>query len=259
MKININSLKNDVQPKLNSSNNSIKTFISIIESIKIPRDFSESAKILKLRNSAINISNGIKSVQGSISQCISNSLEAEKRNLKLASFDVNWFDNQNDIKYESDYPEPTEAIEKGASGEYVKWIQEALTKCGYNVGSIDGDFGNNTKKAIEKFQEENNLEVTGVFDPSYIELLKDTVVVKEKEREELKKQRTISTNVDNVVFYVECYTNQAKVEIVSPNGNSIITINLKNSVLFRSDRTIETDGKKYREVLYGYPRRYWIC
>ena len=258
MKVNINSLKNDVQPKLSNSSKSIKNFISIIESIKIPSDFSEAGKIVKIRNLAIDISKGIRLAQGSISECIIRILEAEKQNLQLSFLGAKLLGIQEDIKYESDYPEPEDSLEKGAKGEYVKWLQEALTKCGYNVGAIDGDYGNNTKKAIEKFQAENNLEVTGVFDPSYIQILKDSAIIKEKERIELKKQRTISTNVDNVSFYMECYTNQPKVEVLSKDGDSVITINLKNSVLFKSDRTIEIAGKKYCEVLYGYPRGCWI-
>ena len=49
-------------------------------------------------------------------------------------------------------------------GEDVRQCQERLKIKGCDPGSIDGVFGNNTKQAVLKFQEENNdkLEVDGV-------------------------------------------------------------------------------------------------
>ena len=41
-------------------------------------------------------------------------------------------------------------------------IQQALHNAGYNIGSIDGKMGPKTKKAIQDFQNENDLTVDGI-------------------------------------------------------------------------------------------------
>ena len=53
----------------------------------------------------------------------------------------------------------------GSVGESVKEMQVMLIKLGYSCGSsgADGDFGNNTKIALEKFQKENNLIIDGLY------------------------------------------------------------------------------------------------
>lgn len=62
-------------------------------------------------------------------------------------------------------------LEKGAKGEAVKSLQERLNALGYDLGTADGDFGNKTKAAIELFQKQNNLSITGVADAALQELL----------------------------------------------------------------------------------------
>ena len=46
--------------------------------------------------------------------------------------------------------------------DVVRDIQEVLTAKGYNVGGIDGIFGNNTYDAIVRFQQAENLKADGV-------------------------------------------------------------------------------------------------
>lgn len=57
----------------------------------------------------------------------------------------------------------TGILRKGSSGEEVVLLQNMLIKLGYNVGptGADGDFGQNTEKAVMKFQQDHNLEVDG--------------------------------------------------------------------------------------------------
>ncbi len=43
----------------------------------------------------------------------------------------------------------------------LRWLQQALTDLGYNVGGIDGLMGPKTQKAIEAFQKAEGLEVDG--------------------------------------------------------------------------------------------------
>lgn len=51
-------------------------------------------------------------------------------------------------------------------------IQRALTKAGFNLGSIDGKLGPKTKKAIQAFQKEHNLTVDGIVGAKTWEKLK---------------------------------------------------------------------------------------
>lgn len=54
-------------------------------------------------------------------------------------------------------------IELGTNNDIVKTVQEQLISLGYLAGTADGIFGEQTKVALEQFQEENALEVTGVI------------------------------------------------------------------------------------------------
>ena len=49
----------------------------------------------------------------------------------------------------------------GDSGDTVKAIQRKLKNLGYYSGSIDGDYGSGTKKAVLKFQKAKGLKQTG--------------------------------------------------------------------------------------------------
>jgi len=49
------------------------------------------------------------------------------------------------------HPKPTRTLQKGNKGEDVKWVQCKLNARGASL-KVDGDFGDNTKKAVESFQ-----------------------------------------------------------------------------------------------------------
>ncbi len=53
---------------------------------------------------------------------------------------------------------------KGDKSEYVKEIQKVLIARGYSCGKTgaDGDFGNNTEKAVKAFQTDRNLTADGI-------------------------------------------------------------------------------------------------
>ena len=59
----------------------------------------------------------------------------------------------------------------GSSGDDVKELQTQLTALGYYKGQISGNFLDATKKAVERFQQNNSLKVTGVADPDTQEVL----------------------------------------------------------------------------------------
>ena len=72
----------------------------------------------------------------------------------------------------------TAGLKKGATGDDVKKIQEALKKAGYQCGEfgesldgVDGKLGKVTEASIKAFQEANGLKVTGIVDEETLEAL----------------------------------------------------------------------------------------
>lgn len=73
------------------------------------------------------------------------------------------------------YPEPTRTLKKKCTGDDVKWLQYELIKRGYNIGQLDGDFGQKTYSAVCLYQksQEGKLTVDGVVGPYTLKSLKD--------------------------------------------------------------------------------------
>ena len=63
----------------------------------------------------------------------------------------------------NDYAE-FETLKKGSRGEAAKALQQRLSDLGYLTGTVDGDFGAGTEKAVKVFQEAAGLEITGIAD-----------------------------------------------------------------------------------------------
>ena len=53
-------------------------------------------------------------------------------------------------------------IKNGSKGKNVLLVQKILRADGYYKGSLDGDFGGNTKKAVKEYQKSHNLTADGV-------------------------------------------------------------------------------------------------
>ena len=70
-----------------------------------------------------------------------------------------------------------EIYRKGASGETVRAYQEKLMKLGYDLGNwgADGDFGNDTRRAVIKFQQDHNLEADGEIGPMTVAAIEDAL------------------------------------------------------------------------------------
>ena len=53
-------------------------------------------------------------------------------------------------------------LQKGSTGDEVKYLQLKIELLGYNTGPIDGSFGNVTEAAVIQYQKDKNLVVDGV-------------------------------------------------------------------------------------------------
>jgi Putative peptidoglycan binding domain len=60
---------------------------------------------------------------------------------------------------------PTSQLKPGDTGPQVTILQRALTKLGYSPGKPDGDYGINTKVAVERFQAAKGLDQDGTVGP----------------------------------------------------------------------------------------------
>lgn len=77
---------------------------------------------------------------------------------------------------EAEAAEPNSVIGLGLTdpltqGEVVRDLQNRLVGAGYDVGTVDGVYGSGTANAVEWFQYDNELEVSGVIDAATAEAL----------------------------------------------------------------------------------------
>lgn len=54
------------------------------------------------------------------------------------------------------------SLRVGSSGDSVRALQQKLLAAGFDPHGVDGQFGNNTKRAVEAYQRSHGLEVDGV-------------------------------------------------------------------------------------------------
>jgi len=82
-------------------------------------------------------------------------------------------------------PQRRSILRKGMSGEDVRELQEELIQAGYDVGpdGADGEYGNNTYRAVLAFQKDHGLEVDGIAGPQTWEALDKAVDGKTPEEE----------------------------------------------------------------------------
>lgn len=66
---------------------------------------------------------------------------------------------------EKEYELGERILRNGMSGEDVKEMQEYLNQIGYDCGSADGEFGDNTEIGLKEFQTAYDLEVDGEYGP----------------------------------------------------------------------------------------------
>ena len=72
------------------------------------------------------------------------------------------------------YPEPTRNLKRTFVGNDVKWLQWELVRLGYQIGEIDGIFGQRTYSAVCLFQKKLNgkLAIDGIAGPQTVGMIK---------------------------------------------------------------------------------------
>lgn len=71
---------------------------------------------------------------------------------------------------------------KGVNGEIVRKMQRRLTDLGFDTHGVDGDYGNNTEKAVKALQKSRGLDQTGEVDTTTFETLTGTPIPSVRER-----------------------------------------------------------------------------
>jgi len=82
------------------------------------------------------------------------------------SYDSNDYNTQDPYSYYNGYAGPAQ----GSNG-VVSSVQSQLAKRGYYRGAIDGVLGDQTEAAIARYQEDNDLSVTGVVTAATLQSL----------------------------------------------------------------------------------------
>ena len=130
-------------------------------------------------------------------------------------------------------------LQKGAKGEKVKTYQEALIKLGYYKNEkgtpylIDGDYGNETYKAVYKFQKDHNLKADGIIGA------RETCPAIKKELEKLESKNKVTTSTTKTKNTTVTTTKKKKV-IFNPDKYNVFDVSLAN-VTIQGIHIIATD------------------
>lgn len=175
--------------------------------------------------------------------------------------DIDWGDNGNDGNGDNninplpnEFTYPTKQIYRKVPmmiGDDVKWIQKALSNLGYKV-SIDGYYGDDTKKVVTKFQEDYGLDYDGVCDNATLERLKDPSFIKiEKDRYNVLIGNSVKLKVQHRFDNLEgikliwkssnekiAEVNQEGRIILKGQGKAIITCEVEDMPELRSETTV---------------------
>lgn len=152
-----------------------------------------------------------------------------------------WIDLTSDglvaVASEADDAPTYVTLEKGAKGDAVKALQERLNLLGYDLGTADGDFGNKTKTAVESFQKQNDLTVTGVADPEMQALLfsdaaKEAPVVR-------KLNKTFTVDGLEITLTSTSFTGQYNLGSINANPQGVYLC-VKATVTNNTGRTLSS-------------------
>lgn len=117
---------------------------------------------------------------------------------------------------QEEVPDDKLVLMKGQSGPGITEMQTMLIACGYSCGNTgaDGQFGNNTEKAVIAFQKDHKLTANGMYDLKTRETL--TTLYKSQQKETISVSVTKNKFIDAVEnIYLLAHQNKWKY------GNSI--------------------------------------
>ena len=88
----------------------------------------------------------------------------EKVQAYRASLCQSYYDKYRSSGSITQNPDGLPTLSVGSTGTYVKDLQEKLIKLGYSCGTCgaDGEFGNDTKVAVQRFQSDNEIYADGI-------------------------------------------------------------------------------------------------
>ena len=125
-----------------------------------------------------------------------------KTNSKIAGYGRPNYGDQSQFN-KTPAPAKKNYLEKGDKGNDVKELQKMLIACGYSCGTAgaDGDYGNDTIKAIKKFQKAYKLTVDGIAGQATMSKLKEVNKKKTDKSSEVKIDSAAYFNKKYAVDY----------------------------------------------------------
>ncbi|MBV7276713.1 peptidoglycan-binding protein [Clostridium sp. PL3] len=122
----------------------------------------------------------------------------------------------------------------GSRGTEIMKIQAVLMKIGYNPGSVDGVFGNQTEEAVRTFQRNNGLTSDGIIGPATYRILEkfmlgyDIYTIKPEDTL-YNIARRYYTSINKIIFAnpgIDSYNLVDGRNIVVPYGINVVDTNI---------------------------------
>ena len=140
-------------------------------------------------------------------------------------------------------PSSSGLLRKGDEGSAVKELQENLIKLGYSCGKwgADGDFGNDTLKAVLKFQEDHHLEVDGVVGSATQNAIKAALAEAIPTNEIYRVRKAWNNPASQVGAYRDLNNAKAAVDKL---GSAYHVYNSKGQEIYPTTTTVSTPDPK---------------
>ncbi|GEM_PF-502308 len=141
-------------------------------------------------------------------------------------------------------PAPLATLYMGDRGAAVRTMQQRLKDLGYLTGNVDGIFGQQTRRAVERFQHYNSLSVDGIAGPKTLnKLYYDRNVIRNPV--DVATPRPVSANVP-VYYYTTRGVLLGSDTVVALPGSTIIVPNparvpLNHTLISPSRVTVQVD------------------
>ena len=150
-----------------------------------------------------------------------------------------------------------ETLSVGSKGDEVIKLQNRLNELGYSVGTVDGDYGNQTKRAVEAFQSDSGLPVTGTADAQTQKLLYATPnakaaynLAKKSECEDVNRD---NRNVTCQTEYKAGKTFSMQYMLVQINGQFGRMYNSSISLYFQDTQDLDKLEPNFEIQILAFP------